>query len=131
MYPTSCRRRLMWVSARGGRPPDAPLRLRTRTASPPRVSRVTRAGVAVPALLMLSALPALTQPPAAAATASMRAVSTLRYAHHVPQAAATTPDVEKLRPELLRRLNDLRAATGTPPRRLPPALHPPARQHAD
>ena len=80
---------------------------------------------------MLSALPALTQPPAAAATASMRAVSTLRYAHHAPQAAAAMPDVEKLRRDLLRRLNDLRATTGTPPLRLSPALDRAAQQHVD
>src|SRR5258708_38264999 len=129
MYPTSCRLRLMSVSPRGGRPPDDPLRLMTRFASPPRVSRITRAGIAVPALLMLSALPALTQPPAAAAPASMRAVSTLRYAHHAPQAAAAMPDVEKLRRDLLRRLTDLRAATGKPPLRPPPAPHTAPPQH--
>lgn len=109
----------------------------TRSASPLRVSRVTRGGIAALALLMLSAisalpaLPALPQPPAAGATASMRSVSAIRYAHHAPQAAAAMPDVEKLRRDLLRRLNDLRAATGTPPLRLSPALDRAAQQHVD
>lgn len=44
---------------------------------------------------------------------------------------ATMPDTQSLRRDLLRRLNDLRAAAGTAPLRLSPALDRAAQQHVD
>ena len=82
----------------------------------------SRAAAPVPAVATATTAAA----PVPAATTAAAAVARARAA-----AAAAMPDTQGLRRDLLRRLDDLRAAAGTAPLRLSPALDRAAQQHVD